>query len=334
MTQSVIVPARLNFAASNRFAEELNRLPDQGSYVLDFSPLQWLEPFPMLQVVSAVQKTIADKPNARIRARGMDHSYARHMGFFRELGAEVGPDRGHVSNKEHYLPINVLDLAQLRGEAGERGVAVGKVVQRHADQLARTLVQTNYGPLWGTVQYALREIIRNAAEHSGSTSLLYCGQYWPERSSVEIALIDRGIGIANSLRENPHVRVGTDIEALRLAVLPGISGKSYSGADEDPKNEWGHSGFGLYVVSELCRRGGDFTVVSGTSALRLHDGGHRNLKAMHHGTGVRLLMHTENLRSIAPAVELIVGKGERIAREILQLPCVEASVASKRGWLS
>jgi hypothetical protein len=45
-------------------------------------------------------------------------------------------------------------------------------------------------------------------------------------------------------------------------------------------------------------------------------------------------MLTENLRSIAPAVELIVGKGERIAREILQLSCMEASVASKRGWLS
>jgi hypothetical protein len=334
MTQLITVPARLNFSASNRLAEELSSLPDEGSYVLDFSRLQWVEPFPMLQVVSAVQEAIASKPGARVRARAMDHSYARHMGFFRELGAAVGPSRGQVSNKEHYLPINVLDLAELQGEAGDRGIAVGKVVQRHADQLARTLLQTNYGPLWGTVQYALREIIRNAAEHSGSTSLLYCGQYWPERSCVEIALIDSGIGIASSLRENPHVSAGTDIEALRLAVLPGISGKSYSGAREDPNDEWGHSGFGLYVVSELCRRGGDFTILSGASALRLHDGGHRNLKARHHGTGVRLIMHTENLRSIAPAVELIVSKGERIAREILQLPCVEASVASKRGWLS
>lgn len=334
MTQLVVVPARLNFAASNRLVGELSSLPNEGSYVLDFSRLQWLEPFPMLQVVSAIQGAIASKPDARIRAKGMDHSYARHMGFFRELGAEVGPNRGQVSNKEHYLPINVLDLAELRGEAGERGVAVGKVVQRHANELARTLVQTNYGPLWGTVQYALREIIRNAAEHSGSSSLLYCGQYWPERSRVEIALIDSGIGISSSLRENPHVRVETDIEALRLAVLPGISGKSYKGAEGDPNDEWGHSGFGLYVVSELCRRGGDFTIVSGSSALRLHDGGHRNLKALHHGTGVRLVMPTENLRSIAPAVELIVAKGERIAREILQLPCVEPSVASKRGWLS
>ena len=334
MTHKINMPSNLNFAGGNRAVAKLETLPPADRYILDFSDLRWVEPFPMLQVVSAVQRAISDHPGSKFEARGLTHSYARYMGFFRELGSSVGPERGRVPNHENYLPINALDLSALRGEAGQRGVAVGQIVERHAGQIAKTLVRKDHGPLWETLQYAIREMIRNAAEHSESNRLLYCGQYWPERAKVEIALLDEGIGIAQSLRANPHVKAKTDIEALRLSVLPGISGAAYEGSAQAGDDKWANSGFGLYVVSELCRRGGDFTVASGNGALQLCGKEYSNLKSIHSGTGVRLVLETENLRSIAAALSLIVHKGERIAREILKLPSVEASTASKMGWLS
>lgn len=326
------IPAKLDFAAGAEVVKSLDSLSGYDRVTLDFSRLEWVEPFPMLHVVSAVQRAISRCTDTKFGGKGFRHQYATYMGFFRELGSKVGPREGEISNRENYLPIRMLDLAAARAEAGEKGVAVGRIIERLSGEIAQTLARQNHGRLWQNLQYALREIIRNAAEHSGSDRMYYCGQYWPERAQVEIALLDDGVGIANSLSRNPYLKATNSLEALRLSVLPGVSGTSFEGSQQSPDDEWGNSGFGLYVVSELCRRGGDFTMVSGDAALRLAGTSYSNLDVAHRGTAVRLVIDTDNLRSIAASLALIVAKGERIARDVLRLKFVEASTASKLGW--
>lgn len=155
-----------------------------------------------------------------------------------------------------------------------------------------------------------------------------------KKGKVEVAILDEGVGIASSLRHNPHVSASNDLDALRLSILPGISGTSFEGANIDPANEWANSGFGLYVVSELCRQGGSFTIVSGEAGFQVSKEKRSWVSATHEGTAIRLVMNTENLRSIAAALALIVSRGERIAKTILKMDRVEASVASKLARLS
>jgi hypothetical protein len=330
LSEHVIKIGKLTFAGGSALVRQLMNLPDAKKYILDFSGMSWVEPFPMLHVASAIGGAVRMRPTSTFTVAGADtNGYAAYMGFFRHCGIGIGPAAGTVQSNVNYLPITALDISELRQEAGEKNVAIGNVIERHAGDIAKTLIRSGYGDVWGTLQYAIREIIRNVAEHSQSSRVLYCGQYWPAKNEVEVAILDEGIGIARSLRDNPHLRVNQDVEALRLSVLPGISGKAWAGANVDHSDKWSNSGFGLYVVSELCKRGGEFDIVSGEAALCITKDSRKSVSSCHSGTALKIKINTENLRSIAASLALIVSKGERIAQNVLQMEKVEASFASK-----
>lgn len=109
--------------------------------------------------------------------------------------------------------------------------------------------------------YALREIIRNVFEHSGATECYVCGQRWWD-GKVEIAVIDEGIGIAQSLRKS--FELDNDIDALNMAIKPGVSSTSNI---HESENIYDNSGFGLYVLSQLASSFGWYVLGSGASRL-------------------------------------------------------------------
>lgn len=325
----IVVPNRLSFESGCAIANTVHGLAPEGRYVFDLSDMQWVEPFAMLHVASAVAQKIAACPNLSIKAVGYTNGYARFMGFFRELGIPGEGGTPPPDNHANYLPIQTLNLREVRADAARRELAPGQIIENHTRSIARTLARQNYGPLWETIQYALREIIRNAAEHSKGDHVLYCGQFWPTQNKVEVAILDEGIGIVRSLQRNPLVQGKTELDILRLSLKPGISGVHYEGALLDESNEWANSGFGLYVVSELCRRGGSLTVLSGGSGLCVSSKGENPVGGSHAGTALRLIIDTSNLRSIAASLALIVAKGEQLARSE-NVSQSSASGASKR----
>jgi len=131
----------------------------------------------MLHVVSAVAQKIDACPKIVIEAVGHTNGYARFMGFFRELGIPGEGGASPPENHENYLPIQTLNLREVRADAARRDMAPGQIIETPTRDIARTLARQNYGPLWETIQYALREIIRNAAKHSKCDHVLYCGQF-------------------------------------------------------------------------------------------------------------------------------------------------------------
>lgn len=308
-------PNRLTFVSGCALVKAIHELPSEGRHVLDLAGMQWVEPFAMLHVASAVGRKLSDCPNLELEAIGCTNDYARFMGFFRELGLPAEADAHPPENHENYLPIQVLNLREIRADAARRDTAPGEIIEGHTRGIARTLARQNYGKLWETLQYALREIIRNAAEHSQCDHVLYCGQFWPSLNKVEVAILDEGIGIFNSLRRNPKVQLGDEFTALRLSLEPGVSGVAYEGAPLDETDAWTNSGFGLFVVSELCRRGGSLTLISGHQGLCVSSNDETAIEASHAGTALRLVIDTSNLRSIAASLALIVARGEAIARE-------------------
>ena len=71
-------------------------------------------------------------------------------------------------------------------------------------------------------------------------------------NTVEIAIIDRGVGLRPTLSRNPHLTIASDHDAIMYALSPGISGKFYEGVRIDRNNPYQNSGFGLYMNCRLC----------------------------------------------------------------------------------
>ncbi|WP_316204183.1 hypothetical protein [Bradyrhizobium sp. SZCCHNS3051] len=155
--------------------------------------------------------------------------YQSHMGCFPAIGIEHGNRPGDAAGGENYLPMTSMNVAALRRKAYLQGVQLGDVIQRDAERLART----DKGDIFDALSYSLHEIIQNVAEHSETPDVRCCLQHWPTKPRVHLALLDCGIGIRRSLERNPHMRIETDLAALRLALRPGISGKMYEGVARD-----------------------------------------------------------------------------------------------------
>lgn len=90
------------------------------------------------------------------------------------------------------------------------------------------LAQRVEGDLHDTLAFCIREILRNAVEHSHTEKVRFAAQYWPTLDRVEFAVLDHSRGIRAALGPNPHVNPKNDREALNLALMPGVSGTSLS----------------------------------------------------------------------------------------------------------
>lgn len=116
-----------------------------------------------------------------------------------------------------------------------------------------------------TIKYVLGELIRNVIEHSMSPNGAFVAvQYVAAKEKLSIGICDTGIGLRASL-EKFHSPVD-DLDAIRLALMPGISGTT---AREGGTGD--NAGAGLYIVKSICKITRNYFVAySGDSAYKLH----------------------------------------------------------------
>lgn len=116
-----------------------------------------------------------------------------------------------------------------------------------------------------TIKYVLGELIRNVIEHSMSPNGAFVAvQYVAAKEKLSIGICDTGVGLRASL-EKFHSPVD-DLDAIRLALMPGISGTT---AREGGTGD--NAGAGLYIVKSICKITRNyFLVYSGDSAYKLH----------------------------------------------------------------
>lgn len=115
-----------------------------------------------------------------------------------------------------------------------------------------------------TIKYVLGELIRNVIEHSDAVNGAFVAvQYTASKDKLSIGICDTGIGLRASL-ERFHNPID-DLDAIRLALMPGVSGTAYQGGTGD------NAGAGLYIVKSIVRVTRNYFVIySGDSAYKLH----------------------------------------------------------------
>ena len=285
----------------------------------------------MLLISSEIAALRMRFPDASFVCRRHERmTYAAHMGFFQSFGVEFGKQPGQAAGSSNYVPMTILDLEDIEHAAAQRARAIQDEIEDQSRRLAEVLSKSDSGALFDTLVYSMREIMRNVVEHSKSDRLGICAQYWPSKSRVEVAILDRGIGVRESIRHNPHIDASDHKSALNYALMPAVSGTAFKGARRQPKGPWVNSGFGLYMTNRICRNGGNFFIGSGDTGMLLTSKGEgkRYYPSNLVGTAVRMVIRTKEILSLDEALTTYRNEGYEIQRRYAEIVSIDPSAAS------
>ncbi len=327
----LIVPSSLGLRDLFEFTRKLDDLPEEGNLTIDFGQMGHAGPFALLFISTKINQLRHARPELKIHPRHYSqHSYFAHMGFFKACGIDFGKEPGATSGSDRYISVTRTGVSTIRRESEETRRPIGELVEEDARTLAQILSQTRNGPVFDTLSFALREIMRNTVEHSKAPGIEYCAQYWPSVDRVEIAVLDRGIGIHKSLLRNETLQISSEKHALNMALLPGIScNVPLQGPVTTTGNVWQNSGFGLFMTQRMCRMGGEFLIGSGQFARVLKGEYSRYINFGFGGTAVRMVLQPSSIGNLNAALGQFEKEAKSIARENgIRIP--DASTASRR----
>ena len=115
-----------------------------------------------------------------------------------------------------------------------------------------------------TIGYIVSELARNVIEHAqAENGAVLCAQYYKKSNSIRIGIADTGVGIKATINKSHSAK--TDLEAIRLALWPGITGttRKEGGTEQN-------AGAGLFFIKSIASVNRDFFVIySGSGFYKL-----------------------------------------------------------------
>ncbi|MBI5657157.1 MAG: hypothetical protein HZC44_10260 [Geobacter sp.] len=321
------MPCSLDLLGSLDLTLELEELANDSEYVFDHASLSTVEPFGMLLAGAKIREFVENHEEANhADVNFKQHTYAGHMGFFQSILQDFGKKPGEAFGSSRYIPITEILVEDMKKETGGSSELRIKKIEREAYRLAVVLSQRN-DDLCEYLTYSIRELIRNIVEHSKAVSIWIAGQYWPTKNLVEISILDQGLGIQSTLSRNPKLKIRNDRDALFLCIEPGITRKGH--LKIDPYDEWANTGYGLYMTSSICQRGGDFAICSGDSCLYLNEKINNMYSAAFSGTAIRMRINTRRISKLTQDLKMLLLEGERLARHNSKQAVLSASKISR-----
>lgn len=115
-----------------------------------------------------------------------------------------------------------------------------------------------------TIGYIVSELVRNVIEHANSENGAFvCAQYYKKSNTIRLGIVDTGIGIRKAINQSYSTK--TDLEAIKLALWPGITGTTRrEGGSEQ------NAGAGLFFIKSIAWVNRDFFIIySGNTMYKL-----------------------------------------------------------------
>ena len=233
---------------------------------------------------------------------------------------EIGKKPGEANGSQNYIPITPIVIDELQKKEYAKGnyMALGELIEIEASRLARVVDRGNK-ELHRLLTFLIREILRNTPEHAKTNTVWICGQYWPTYELAEIAILDEGIGIYNSLVQNAAHKeyITNNQEALYWALKAGISEAFRPSSKQRSTDEGANSGFGLYMVSEICKKlNGSFCIISDENYLLVDNQGTETGKTSFSGTAIRICISSKEISNAQKIISEICSQGENEAKTI------------------
>lgn len=329
MAERFFIPEKLTPLDSINCAKHIKSCPPSKEYVYDFSDMQFCHPFGLLLIGNAIRWNKAHYSNANHHIVGVGFNqgtrFAADLGFFQYIGWDIGRKTNPEDYGVRHIPIKRITIKDLQKQ--QIGTLVlGDLIDYYSGELAMTLTQDATSETTKTLQYCLREMIRNSFEHGKVEEVWVCGVFWPSRNEAEIAIIDEGCGIWGSLRTNRKYKLRSDQEANKLALQPGAS--RMAGQYQDPYDAWQNSGFGLFMASALCCLGGYFILGSGQDTTLINRLEQVNYQSNIKGTAICMNLRTNKINNLQSKLDELAALGSAQARENSDLRILTASKVS------
>lgn len=106
-----------------------------------------------------------------------------------------------------------------------------------------------------TIGYIVSELVRNVIEHADAEhGALLCAQYYKKSNSIRIGIADTGVGIKATI--NKSHEAATDLDAIRLALWPGVTGTTRRDGGTAQ-----NAGAGLFFIKSIASVNRDFFVI-------------------------------------------------------------------------
>lgn len=222
----------------------------RSGLLLDFTKVEFMEPWAM--AMFGAYGLEMRRRGLAVRSR-FDASPSNL--YFVEMGLQELLEQGTVASAERWqgsYQNTGLHLVRDYSDLRRFKAAADRLALQHCPEAADCL------------RYAMDEMGRNVIQHSASAIGGVCiAQHFPDDRRLQVAVCDVGQGIRSHMKvRNPEL--ATDMEALRLAVLPHASGAAPAGPYGGEQN----SGLGLFCSSELAWRArGSMWLASGKALL-------------------------------------------------------------------
>lgn len=274
---SLVCPPRLTIDTPDGLIKLCGlALAVEGDVILDARALRFVDPFGMAMLGATFYM---------LQQRGQ---IVRVAGLTDAVGS-------YLHRMDVFEGVELVDCATPRSQRNDRRDALFELtrldqrnqIDRAANQLAEALVgrmpdidqsepwdemsgQNTADRIAIPISYALTELLNNALSHArlkghGDACVWVASQYYPGNGRLQLAVVDNGCGMLETLREHSVLRDlprKTDLEAIFAALRPRVSCNRDLGIFNDSVNQ----GIGLTTTARIAEHaGGRLVVVSGAA---------------------------------------------------------------------
>jgi len=255
--------------------------------------------------------------------------FPKSNGFFTLTRPKFSEGDFNQNNGDDFIPIRYLNVPDVSIDDAHVHESEVKRMQSIGDDLAERLIRDSGTDTKETLSYLCREILRNIVEHSFSESMYYSAQFNQNTRKVEVVIADEGEGLKEGLSMNPHLNIKDDKEAIKLAILPGVSGRAHKYTNRGRYDNYKNSGYGLYMAEKICAEAGNFLIISGKSARNVKGKNARYLQNVNfEGTILRLIIDADNVHGIEDRLQKYRDDAQKIIKRVKSVTTVTPSAAS------
>lgn len=210
---------------------------------------KWISVHPVvISLVAALGLKVGKSNISCEKMEATSKHYFERIGLFKFLGIKSG-----IEITEHEPAGRFIPLTQIKNSS--------ELTKFITDMIPLLHLQPKQAE---PIRYIVSELVRNVLEHSQSKfGAILSAQYYKKSNTIRIGIVDTGIGIKKSINQSHNA--STDLEAIRLALTPGITGTT--------RREGGteyNAGAGLFFIKSIAKVNHDFFLIySGETMYKL-----------------------------------------------------------------
>jgi anti-sigma regulatory factor (Ser/Thr protein kinase) len=207
---------------------------------------KWISVHPVVLSMVAALGLKVGKSNIHCeKMEATSKHYFERMGLFKFLGI-----KSEIQITEHEPAGRFIPLIQIKNSAELTKFITDMIPLLHLEPKQAE-----------PIRYIVSELTRNVLEHSQSEfGAILSAQYYKKSNTIRIGIADAGIGIHRSINQSHSAP--TDLEAIKLALTPGITGTT--------RREGGteyNAGAGLFFIKSIAKVNHDFFLIYSGKAM-------------------------------------------------------------------